>query len=142
MSDLGACRSCDGTDLRQFLSLGKTPLADNLVHVNHFSPTALRVALERAGFQDVRIWAHFARVKPGSAFACLKQQRPGGEAMEDLDISQTRIGESAQRVLDRNEWPSPATKEYVTKTQIPIQWFARKAMNTARWKIASDAPST
>lgn len=31
MSDLSACRSCGGTSLRQFLSLGKTPLADNLV---------------------------------------------------------------------------------------------------------------
>ena len=31
MSDLGACRSCGGRSLRQFLSLGKTPLADNLV---------------------------------------------------------------------------------------------------------------
>ena len=31
MSDLGACRSCGARSLRQFLSLGKTPLADNLV---------------------------------------------------------------------------------------------------------------
>ncbi len=32
-------------------------LADNLVHVNHFSPSSLRAALERAGFQDVTIVA-------------------------------------------------------------------------------------
>jgi SAM-dependent methyltransferase len=32
-------------------------LADNLVHVNHFSPYALRIALERAGFRDVTIVA-------------------------------------------------------------------------------------
>jgi SAM-dependent methyltransferase len=31
VSDLSACRSCGGRSLRQFLSLGKTPLADNLV---------------------------------------------------------------------------------------------------------------
>ncbi len=31
MSDLPPCRSCGGNDLRPFLSLGKTPLADNLV---------------------------------------------------------------------------------------------------------------
>ena len=30
-------------------------LADNLVHVNHFSPHSLRLALERAGFRDVII---------------------------------------------------------------------------------------
>lgn len=30
-------------------------LADNLVHVNHFSPAALRLALERAGFEQITI---------------------------------------------------------------------------------------
>jgi SAM-dependent methyltransferase len=30
-------------------------LADNLVHVNHFSPASLRLALERVGFRDVVI---------------------------------------------------------------------------------------
>jgi SAM-dependent methyltransferase len=30
-------------------------LADNLVHVNHFSPASLRTALERTGFTDVAI---------------------------------------------------------------------------------------
>lgn len=32
-------------------------LADNLVHVNHFGPRSLRLALEREGFQDVRVVA-------------------------------------------------------------------------------------
>jgi SAM-dependent methyltransferase len=32
-------------------------LADNLVHVNHFSPLSLRMALERAGFAEVTIGA-------------------------------------------------------------------------------------
>lgn len=30
-------------------------LAENLVHVNHFSPRSLRLALERAGFRDITI---------------------------------------------------------------------------------------
>ncbi len=30
-------------------------LADNLVHVNHFTPRALRLALERAGFTDIQM---------------------------------------------------------------------------------------
>lgn len=30
-------------------------VADNLVHVNHFSPASLRIALERAGFCDITI---------------------------------------------------------------------------------------
>ncbi len=30
-------------------------LADNLVHVNHFSPASLRLALERAGFTDITV---------------------------------------------------------------------------------------
>lgn len=30
-------------------------VADNLVHVNHFGPRSLRMALERAGFTDVRV---------------------------------------------------------------------------------------
>jgi 2-polyprenyl-3-methyl-5-hydroxy-6-metoxy-1,4-benzoquinol methylase len=33
----------------------RATLADNLVHVNHFSPHALRLALQRAGFSDVSI---------------------------------------------------------------------------------------
>ena len=30
-------------------------LADNLVHVNHFTPRSLQIALERSGFTAVRI---------------------------------------------------------------------------------------
>lgn len=33
----------------------RATLADNLVHVNHFSPRALRLALERAGFSDISV---------------------------------------------------------------------------------------
>jgi SAM-dependent methyltransferase len=33
----------------------RATLADNLVHVNHFSPRALRVALERAGFDSIHV---------------------------------------------------------------------------------------
>jgi trans-aconitate methyltransferase len=32
-------------------------LADNLVHVNHFTPVSLRLALERSGFTGVRVSA-------------------------------------------------------------------------------------
>jgi len=32
-------------------------LADNLVHVNHFTPASLRLALERTGFTDARVTA-------------------------------------------------------------------------------------
>ena len=38
-------------------------LADNLVHVNHFSPRSLRIALERAGFCDI---VHHSRARPSS----------------------------------------------------------------------------
>ena len=33
----------------------RATLADNLVHVNHFSPRALRLALERAGFDSIAV---------------------------------------------------------------------------------------
>jgi hypothetical protein len=33
----------------------RATVADNLVHVNHFSPASLRLALERAHFGDVRV---------------------------------------------------------------------------------------
>ena len=42
--------------IRSWLRPGYQPaLADNLVHVNHFSPSSLRLALEREGFGDVRV---------------------------------------------------------------------------------------
>ncbi len=37
------------------LSSHKVSLAENLVHLNHFSPSSLKLALERAGFSRVRI---------------------------------------------------------------------------------------
>ena len=41
---------------RARLSAGyRATLADNLVHINHFSPRALRLALERAGFDEVTV---------------------------------------------------------------------------------------
>ena len=42
--------------VRSWLRPGYQPsLADNLVHVNHFGPSSLRLALEREGFGDVRV---------------------------------------------------------------------------------------
>ena len=42
--------------LRARLRRGYRPsIADNLVHVNHFDPQSLRLALEREGFADVRV---------------------------------------------------------------------------------------
>ena len=44
--------------VRSLILRGYRPsLADNLVHVNHFSPVSLRMALEREGFRDVAIYA-------------------------------------------------------------------------------------
>lgn len=43
-------------NLRARIRKGYRPrLADNLVHVNHFSPASLRTALERAGFEAIAI---------------------------------------------------------------------------------------
>ena len=42
--------------VRSWLRPGYQPsLADNLVHVNHFGPSSLRLALEREGFGEVRV---------------------------------------------------------------------------------------
>ena len=52
-------------------ALGRTPrvsIAHNLVHVNHFSPRSLIVALERAGFGDVDLYVG-APEMPGSRAA-------------------------------------------------------------------------
>jgi SAM-dependent methyltransferase len=43
-------------------------LADNLVHVNHFSPRSLRIALERAGFRDVVITPGAPELPAGSGW--------------------------------------------------------------------------
>jgi SAM-dependent methyltransferase len=42
-------------------------LADNLVHVNHFSPSSLRRALEEEGFRDVAVTAGAPEYPPGAA---------------------------------------------------------------------------
>jgi 2-polyprenyl-3-methyl-5-hydroxy-6-metoxy-1,4-benzoquinol methylase len=42
-------------------------LADNLVHVNHFSPSSLRRALEEEGFRDVTVIAGAPEYPPGAA---------------------------------------------------------------------------
>ncbi len=44
----------------------RATLADNLVHVNHFSPRALRLALERAGYTDITVEIAAPECPPGS----------------------------------------------------------------------------
>jgi SAM-dependent methyltransferase len=52
---------------RARVSRGYRPtLADNLVHVNHFSPRSLKQALERAGFADIDIEVAAPECPPGS----------------------------------------------------------------------------
>jgi SAM-dependent methyltransferase len=52
---------------RARLSAGyRATLADNLVHINHFSPRALRCALERAGFVDVTVEIAAPECPPGA----------------------------------------------------------------------------
>ena len=52
---------------RERLSRGyRATLADNLVHVNHFSPGSLRRALERAGFGEVSVEVAPPECPPGS----------------------------------------------------------------------------
>jgi SAM-dependent methyltransferase len=53
-------------NMRARLRKGYRPrLADNLVHVNHFSPTALRTVLQRAGLGDVSIGIGPPELPPG-----------------------------------------------------------------------------
>jgi 2-polyprenyl-3-methyl-5-hydroxy-6-metoxy-1,4-benzoquinol methylase len=47
----------------------RATLADNLVHVNHFSPRALRRALERAGFAAIEVEVAAPECPPGSRAA-------------------------------------------------------------------------
>jgi SAM-dependent methyltransferase len=55
---------------RARLSRGyRATLADNLVHVSHFSPRSLRLALERAGFSDVTVEIAAPECPPGSRAA-------------------------------------------------------------------------
>ena len=64
----------------------RATLADNLVHISHFSPRALRIALERAGFDDITVEIAAPEYPPGaraSAFVRLAlfnlgRRLPGG----------------------------------------------------------------
>jgi SAM-dependent methyltransferase len=47
----------------------RATVADNLVHINHFSPTALGRALERAGFSDIAIEVAAPECPPGDGFS-------------------------------------------------------------------------
>jgi SAM-dependent methyltransferase len=44
----------------------RATIADNLVHVSHFSPRALRLALSRAGFEDITIEVAAPECPPGA----------------------------------------------------------------------------
>lgn len=56
--------------VRALLSPGYRPrLADNLVHVNHFSPASLRKALERAGLQPIALAVGPPEIPPPSGHA-------------------------------------------------------------------------
>jgi SAM-dependent methyltransferase len=49
----------------------RATLADNLVHVSHFSPGSLRLALERAGFVDVAVEVAAPECPPGDRSSAL-----------------------------------------------------------------------
>jgi SAM-dependent methyltransferase len=59
-------------------------LADNLVHVNHFTPASLRLALERSGFAGVRIAAAAPEMPDGAVDRAVRRaifaaaRLPGG----------------------------------------------------------------
>jgi len=48
------------------LTRRRVSIADNLVHVNHFSPRSLVLALERAGFSGVEVDAGAPELPPAS----------------------------------------------------------------------------
>lgn len=52
----------------------RVSVADNLVHVNHFSPRSLRLALEAAGFADVTIHPGAPELPDGAGAAALVQR--------------------------------------------------------------------
>jgi 2-polyprenyl-3-methyl-5-hydroxy-6-metoxy-1,4-benzoquinol methylase len=55
---------------RARLSRGyRATVADNLVHINHFSPTALRHALARAGFADIEVEVAAPECPPGDGLS-------------------------------------------------------------------------
>jgi SAM-dependent methyltransferase len=45
----------------------RATIADNLVHVSHFSPRSLRMALERAGFANITVEIAAPECQPGAA---------------------------------------------------------------------------
>ncbi|HEX5724376.1 MAG TPA: class I SAM-dependent methyltransferase [Longimicrobiaceae bacterium] len=47
----------------------RATVADNLVHVNHFTPGSLRLALERAGFADARVEVAAPELPPANTLA-------------------------------------------------------------------------
>ncbi len=47
----------------------RATIADNLVHVSHFSPRSLRLALERAGFTEIAVEIAAPECPPGAAAA-------------------------------------------------------------------------
>lgn len=49
----------------------RATLADNLVHVSHFSPRSLRLALARAGFDDISVEIAAPECPPGARLATL-----------------------------------------------------------------------
>jgi SAM-dependent methyltransferase len=49
----------------------RATLADNLVHVNHFSPESLRLALQRSGFSSVSVVAGTPELPPGASVSRL-----------------------------------------------------------------------
>jgi hypothetical protein len=49
----------------------RATLADNLVHINHFSPRALRMALARAGFDDITVEIAAPECPPGARASAL-----------------------------------------------------------------------
>jgi hypothetical protein len=47
----------------------RATVADNLVHVSHFSPRSLRLALERAGFEQVTVEIAAPECPPASSMS-------------------------------------------------------------------------
>jgi 2-polyprenyl-3-methyl-5-hydroxy-6-metoxy-1,4-benzoquinol methylase len=69
-------------ELRARLSRGyRATVADNLVHVNHFGPRSLRLALQGAGFADVRVSVAAPELIP-----------PGGVAARRVASNGIRLG--------------------------------------------------
>jgi hypothetical protein len=81
----------------------RATVADNLVHVNHFGVRSLALALERAGFGDVRVEIAAPEVAPA-----------GGALSKAVRLAAWRLG----RILPRGV-ESPLS--------LHLQAFARRA---------------